>query len=688
MKTHRTHGAAGFVIIEALVALIVVAVGILGIAKLNSVLLQGTGLTKARSEAIELAQDRIETARDFNLDSACNVANFQATTESATGVNALYSISTTYPASGTDWQAVEVCVTWDGGSCGSIGNRIILRSTIACNSLGTSAMIGASSAGGLTGGFIKTPTGRGKVGGRNYGSTVGTQNTITIDGINANDGTRTYTNSTDGAKELVDSTGKVLLTINKLSCETSAPEFSTISGKVFVEAKNGSPIANSENLYVLSSDASYCAKLTGSYSNYYGVLPEGSTGNSIKYFYTYYQCYIGPEWWGNIGVVRTDNANSNQRVCVGNPIASNTGTIFSKHPQLGTNRAYRGYREVSSGIYESKGIGEQETYSTSCTTEREYIAQHLEKHHFVHLTLTGNTSDSSCSTPQATLNTYTPTNSLGTSGGNTTSGTNPLTVTATNSPGKYYCMSNSDGVTCPDLVTTATTPQTLLHGTITNYTASSGSISAIDSNGSSCTTESITANGSTSYTYSCVINWTGFTGSSWNGAIQFTSANTLCPGSASPAVLPSGSNVSYTVNASNAQTYPNSIQFTDIPNSVTDISLDFDVKTSTCGTLGQPNLSAWTFGGSGSNSPSASISWDAITGATGYKIRTCDITGQNTSCDPSTATVATQTALSFSTTAKKSLCVMVTATDGSSDGTSATKCVKYTGGTTKAYSNW
>ncbi len=687
MKIHRTHGASGFVIIEALVALIVVAVGILGIAKLNSVLLQGTGLTKARSEAIELAQDRIEAARNFNLDTTCNAANFQGSTESATGVNATYSIATSYPASGTDWQAVEVCVTWDGGSCNSVGNRIILRSTIACNSMGTSAMIGTGSAGGLTGGFIKTPTGRGKVGGRNYGSTVGTQNTITIDGINANDGTRTYTNGTDGAKELVDATGKVLLTINKLSCETSAPEFSTISGKVFVEAKNGSPIASSNNLYVLSSDASYCAKLTGSYSNYYGVLPEGSTGNSIKYFYTYYQCYIGPEWWGNIGVVRTDNANSNERVCVGNPAASNTGTIFSRHPQLSTNRAYRGYRQVSSGIYESKGIGEQDTYSTECTTERAYVAQHLEKHHFVHLTLTGNTSDSSCSTPQTTLNSYAPINSLGTSGGNTTSGTNPLTVTATNSPGKYYCMSNSDGLSCPDLVTTTTMPQTLLHGTITNYTGSAGSITAIDSNGSSCTTESITANGSTSYTYSCVIKWTGFTGSSWNGAIQFATANTLCPGSTSPTVLPSGSNVSYTVNASNAQTYPNSIQFTDIPNSVTDIALNFDVKTSTCGALGQPNLSAWTFSGSGSNSPSASISWDAITGATSYKIRTCNITGQNTSCDPSAATVATQTGVSFSTSANKSLCVMVTATDGSSDGTSSTKCVKYTPAT-QTYSNW
>ncbi|GAB3192660.1 hypothetical protein [Hydrogenophaga aquatica] len=451
---------------------------------------------------------------------------------------------------------------------------------------------------------------------------------------------------------------------------------------------------------MLSSDASYCAKLP--YQNDW-VLPSGATGNNIKYFYTYYQCYIGAEWWGNIGLVRIDNANANNRVCVGSPVNSSTGTLFSKHSQLSTNRAYRGYREVgtNTGVYETKGIGESDNLNNACTASQgkkvyTYKPHYLKNHHFVHTVITGQASDASCNTEQTTLNGYTPTGSLGSTSGIPTV-TEPLngsskTITANNNPGKFYCMSNDDGVSCPNVTTNPTIPSTLVHGTITNFTGSAAALTAIDLNGSSCNTETLTANGTASYSYSCSINWAGFIGSSWNGAVRFTAGTgvTLCPGNTAPTVVPAGNNVAYAINASNAQNpdIPNSINFTDIPNAVTDITLNFDVKSGTCGTLGQPNLSAWTFSNNGTNSASATMTWAPITGATGgYRIRTCDITGQNTSCSPTGSTPTTQSGTSYTTNSDKSMCVMVTAFDGVTEGPSSTKCVKYTN-SSKTYSNF
>lgn len=688
----------GFVLIEALVSLIVVAVGVLGIAKLNSVLLQGTGLSKARAEAIEIAQDRVEQARNYELNTGdpdtnpCGVAGaFADSTTTVTGKNASYTVATTYPSgSGTGWRSINVCVTWDGGSCDLTlntlpqSNRVVLRSVLTCDGMGTSAQVGKNGASGVAGGFVKTPTGRAQIGGANATAGSGSQNQISTDGINANDGTRTYT-ATDGTLQLLDANGTALLSVKKLDCETSAPAFSTVTGKVIVEAKNGAPIAAASDLFILSSDAAYCTKLSNSsYSNYYGVMPTGATGNAIKYFYTYYQCYVGAYWWGNIGVVRTDNANTNERVCVGNPNPYPTSsTIFKKTPQINTTRAYRGYRDLGNGLYETKGIGEQETNSTACSTGsvtvKEYVPQRLEQHHFVHLTLTGSASDSDCTTPETTLNTYSPANSLGTASANTASTSSGVrTVVATNNPGKYYCMSNEDGVTCPDLVANPTPPTTLLHGTITNTTGLANALTGIDDTSSinSCTSQSLTANGSSSYTYSCQINWTGFTASSWTGAIPFVASGTatLCSNNSTPTVVPSGQSVTVSVNPSNATTNPNSINFGQIPTSVTDITLNFDVKASVgaCTTLAQP-FPTWSSTGNGSNTV-YTLSWPAITGATGYRVRTCS---GSLTCTPSGSGTQTGTTYTAPSTGDYQMCFDVTATDGTNFGTtSSIKCLK------------
>ena len=126
MNRQMRKRTVGFVLIEALVALVVVAVGVLGIGKLSALLLRGTGESKTRAEALQVAQDRVEKARDFQMGTGAGTGCSSLSNETAvaqTGVNASFAVTSTFAnIAGADARSMEVCVTWDGGTCaGKIG---------------------------------------------------------------------------------------------------------------------------------------------------------------------------------------------------------------------------------------------------------------------------------------------------------------------------------------------------------------------------------------------------------------------------------------------------------------------------------------------------------------------------------------------------------------------------------------
>jgi hypothetical protein len=453
---------------EALVSLVVVTVGVLGMAKLNAVVLQGTGGSKARLEAANLAQDRMEEARDFVLKDGCAdpaIAN-GTVSASVAGVAASYAITTTLTSPTTQLKNVEVCVTWDGGTCGAIGNRLVLRSVVACDGIGTSGLTGASGPGNRVGGFVKAPTSRAVAGGGEHidPNTIADadKNKITLDRTNqVNDGT--HTRVIDGRRELIDIvTGKVLLTVKSLGCESNIPpDFSTISGKVFVAGDESGPIVSTSNLFVLASDAAYCTVLPYDETNW--VLT--GEDNAIEYYYTYYRCYVGAEWRGNVGLI-VSGGEADNRVCVGNPVDGvlSPASLYSRHAQMGSTRGYRAFREVgeSTGIFVNKGIGETNTENTACSTSRKkvynYTATHFDNHHFVYANISG---ENTCQTRMAALNalsapaTVFPYKPLAKTDGtdfNPIQTASPLTFTAVRNPGKNYCMSSADGISCPSSV--------------------------------------------------------------------------------------------------------------------------------------------------------------------------------------------------------------------------------------------
>ena len=60
------HTRRGFSLIEVLVAMAVMATGLLAVATFQSELISGSGNNKARSEALALAQARIEQFRNYS----------------------------------------------------------------------------------------------------------------------------------------------------------------------------------------------------------------------------------------------------------------------------------------------------------------------------------------------------------------------------------------------------------------------------------------------------------------------------------------------------------------------------------------------------------------------------------------------------------------------------------------------
>lgn len=66
MKSTRTHSARGVSLIEAVVALAVMATGLLGIVGVQSSLRANSDIAKQRAEGVRLAQERIEELRGFS----------------------------------------------------------------------------------------------------------------------------------------------------------------------------------------------------------------------------------------------------------------------------------------------------------------------------------------------------------------------------------------------------------------------------------------------------------------------------------------------------------------------------------------------------------------------------------------------------------------------------------------------
>ncbi len=342
--------SGGFTLIEALIAMLVMALGIVALARFHGGLLQSSGGTKARSEAISIAQQEMETRRAVITASQADFNTYENPDNDEIALTAT-TISSCDPATESDWtdlsqrtgknatftpaycirdlanparKEILMQVEWDDPKGGA--QRVFLNSVIAwTNTIGSIGFASGGESGG--GGSIPTPQG---------GATTNIPESRHHDSLpdNAtsnNDGTWTYENTEYGQTELLDSTGQVLMIIYEGSAIV------TISGKVYIA--NG---LSTSKIHVIASEAAYCPR----------NIPNDISGNTDSgigdpaWPYFEYTCYVATGWYGNVGIQFFDASRSNQgyalggneaksHVCVGGPDSNDSaGSRY---------RSYRGY---------------------------------------------------------------------------------------------------------------------------------------------------------------------------------------------------------------------------------------------------------------------------------------------------------------------------------------------------------
>lgn len=335
----------GFVLIEAMVALLIIAFGLVALSRLQVLSVTGSGDAKARSEAMALSQRKIEELRNLVEKSKFTGSPMASGRGTETGQYASYAMTWTVstPSGGLEQRLLQLKTEWTSSQ--GVSQRLDLNSVIAWDDPSLQA---AASKG--IGGSLISPTGAAQ------------RLDKTIPGH-----TGLYTDS-ENKTYLLDSAGKVLLYLPPKNGEPQA--FTTITGKIFFDQNAGNnKIPNSANVRVRLSSEGECI-----YNNAASNLTS-VTGGSNSYKYFVYTCYVGPGWYGNVGVLVDESVNGaagDPTICVGDPNFNNgvsDSTLISAHPLESATRSYRGFK-VSAGSYLSTGMKGGRAYggSTASTT--------------------------------------------------------------------------------------------------------------------------------------------------------------------------------------------------------------------------------------------------------------------------------------------------------------------------------
>lgn len=340
MNRHPKH-TIGFVLIEALVALLVVAFAALAISKITTMVLSSAGDSRARAEALLLAEGTLERLRN-NLTQAQYATALPAEASdsvSVAGATANFNVATTIstPVAGSLQRLLQVAVTWTSSANESLS--VNLSSEVAWDN----AENQASNQGG---GFAQTtinPRGAARRG-TGYRKTGNTWDPAVAPYVPADPSTTpAFVYSNGGTSELINSTtGKVILVTDG--------NFVTISGKVYFQPGANIP-AHSTFLVRLSSEGECIYTASNALST--------ETHNSASYPVMPYTCYVGGGWYGNVGVSSSD-PQGNFTSCVGDPgfnSGNPNGTLMSPHARESAVRTYRGFEKPSS-TYLSTGASD------------------------------------------------------------------------------------------------------------------------------------------------------------------------------------------------------------------------------------------------------------------------------------------------------------------------------------------
>lgn len=634
----------GFTLIEALISLVIFAVGITGATLFSAKLIGETGDNKAKLEAIALAQKTIEEFR--SRASSESLSSIAATgSSSVNGTNAIFSITPTF-TSVSDALTTQVVVSWSDQS-------------VAINSLIVSDLFDADenangedgSGGGSNPYKINLPVGEAEYGEDAPGGALSTNVNLENVTVSSANGSLLLINTTDSGD------------VETLLTYSGGEAFSEVRGIVYVPSDVLSySLENYNNLVIKPSDTGVCPK-----------GPKIDSDNSSSDWFFEYTCFFGAGWYGNIDVqyLYNDAIDTSKAQCVGDPDYVDDGTDLSNHAQvilpLEIKRQYRGYgfAFLDGGVIGvdgsevklvAQGMGYGDVYGSGDPGTDQQV-RGFGYHDF--LLGTSSDSDSDCSAEMSSAS--------------ASSAYPSVSNNFMDNKGDFVCLEVNGEESCPatvpeDSSITVSAFQYSITGTVSSaYTPASEAVSSVtsqfpsgsyticvdDGDGADCedpNSQTVPVCSVNDTSYSC--NFFVASGASWSGELIHT-------------ITPVASTAGYSI-CSPSDGVDQS--FGSVTESATGANLiiSSSCPQSTPGSLSAPVLS-W-------EDSSGVVIWTAVSAANSYDVYECKNNGDNnlTACDPTNDSKPTNiSSLSYTLNPgpKETLCVQIKSvgTDGSSE---------------------
>jgi Tfp pilus assembly protein PilV len=346
----------GFSLSEALVAFAIVTGGLLAVASFQAGLFSNSAYNKARTEALSLAQEKIEEFKHYAHATEDNYVDDNddgvmdadgAYTETAISGNNADFVRSWNLSTSDDGKRIGVTVAWVDSA--NETQSVSLGSSISF----ISPRSGADQLVELKDPLVASPTGRAeRAEGDLSDYPAADVSQVSSAGV---DGMSTYQYQDD--LFLVDSNNKVLLRLRDACLASSGvcTDFVRISGTVYVDTANVSGALEPDEIIVIASNTAHCQRYVDS-----GSLSSPPTTSNGDYKYFNYTCYFGGGWHGNIGFVTSAGLSQSDKVCQGDPTSLNAW----EDPVIALRRVYRGMLHQSSGSstrYFSHGVADATT---------------------------------------------------------------------------------------------------------------------------------------------------------------------------------------------------------------------------------------------------------------------------------------------------------------------------------------
>jgi hypothetical protein len=389
-------------------------VGILAVVSFQTELIATSAQSKAKAEALQLAQERIEEFKNFSFD---NVADFAASTTYATttyaqttdetinGSNATFTRDYKIDTTG-DIKSIEVKVSWtdvkDGAMDVTLNTALTYESQViisAENIVEPPMVTSATGDATIGAGTVKCGSGAGQ-----------TPCTDNGDGTSiAEDGGDLKLVIDNGDSSTDD---KVVLTLEDACVSGTCTQFVQIRGSIYVDNSTQGSL-DPDGVKVLSSDAGYCQRfylknggaaissstpvVSNTASNtttYYidansnGTYESGTDTTSLTaetdistapasasgdYDYFRYSCYLGGGWHGNIGILLSGGNTSSDHFCIGDP----NSVYLIDQPSIAARRVYRGmtYKDVDGAPLDNSSVTREPYTLSDGSTDTRYYSE-------------------------------------------------------------------------------------------------------------------------------------------------------------------------------------------------------------------------------------------------------------------------------------------------------------------------